>query len=79
MVFPDFDVGRTVNATAIAFTPDGSTLYIAADFSVYSTNSSADTSPDWDTTASDESLCSMAVSPDGLSVRPRRCSLNFHG
>lgn len=72
MAFPDFGLSRNVNATAIAFSPDGSTLYIAAGFRVYSTNSTADSIPDWFVTTSYDNLCDMSVSPDGLSVWRRR-------
>lgn len=70
MVFPDFDESRTHDASAIAFSPDGSILYIAANFRLYSANSNALSIPDWSTSASDDNLCDMSVSPDGLSVRP---------
>lgn len=69
LAFPDFEKDGANDATAIAFSPDGSTLYIATDdYKVYATSSSGDSSPEWSTTASDSNICDMAVSPDGLSV-----------
>lgn len=70
--FPDFEKNGANDATAIALSPDGLTLYIAVDDQkVYATRSDGYTSPDWWETVSDTDICDMAVSPDGLSVRFR--------
>ncbi|CAM9627459.1 unnamed protein product, partial [Ectocarpus sp. 12 AP-2014] len=75
-VFPDFDADRTLDASAIVFSPDGSTLYIATSTLLHSSSSDGKTSPDWNTELSDSRLCDMAISPDGLSVYVLGCGLD---
>ncbi|CAM9207243.1 unnamed protein product, partial [Ectocarpus fasciculatus] len=74
-VFPDFDVDRTIHASAIVFSPDGSTLYIATSTLLHSSSSDGETSPNWSTELADTELCDMAISPDGLSVYVLGCGL----
>lgn len=67
--FPDFERDGENDATAIAFSPDGSTLFIATDDEkVYATSSNGTSSPELLVSGLDNDLCDMVVSPDGLSV-----------
>lgn len=67
--FPDFEKDGANDATAIAFSPDGSRLYIATDDeAVYITSGHGHSGPEFFAGASDADLCDMAVSADGISV-----------
>ncbi|CAM9773342.1 unnamed protein product [Scytosiphon promiscuus] len=75
--FPDFEIGSAAHARAVAFSRDGSGLYIVTDEShVFATESSGSSSPDWSFSALDADLCDIAVSPDGLSVYVLGCASN---
>lgn len=72
MPLPGFEKGVGLLATAIAFSPDGSTLYIACvDQRVYATSSIGHRWPAWWEPVLDTDICDIAVSPDGLSVSLR--------
>lgn len=76
--FPGFEKDGDKDATAIAFSPDGSTLYIATDEQrVYAMGSNGGSSAEWWETVSDANICDMAVSPDGVSVSFSSCSASM--
>ncbi|CAN0287114.1 unnamed protein product, partial [Ectocarpus sp. 4 AP-2014] len=60
-----------LDGTALAFSPDGSMVYIATDDQevyAYGSAGDADIPPMWSTAAADNDLCDIVVSPSGLSV-----------
>lgn len=78
-VFPGFEKYGSNMADAMVFSPDGSMLYIASGDEVIATSSSGESSPAWFQDMSAGSLCDIAVSPDGVSVRFKviMCSNNI--
>lgn len=67
--YPTFELDATDGATAAAFSPDGSVLYIATTGEeVVATNSCGFEEPKWSTAVPDSDLCGMALSPEGMSV-----------
>ena len=67
------DLGRfnTIDGTALAFTPDGSVVYIASgdqEVRAYNSTGSNNIPAMWSTAAADNELCDMVVSPSGFSV-----------
>lgn len=70
MAYPSFDMSATNGATAVAFSPSASVLYIATTGeTVVATNSAGTEDPIWSTAVPDNDLCDIVLSPDGLSVR----------
>eukprot|EP00752_Nemacystus_decipiens_P011504 g10216.t1 len=64
-------------ALAAAFSPDGSFLYASTgngEQLVWATNSSGTDSATWSFAVPDNSLCDLAVSPDGLSIYVLGCT-----
>ncbi|CAM9110589.1 unnamed protein product, partial [Ectocarpus fasciculatus] len=60
---------------AVAFSPDGSTLYVSTtDEIVMAVNSDGTEDPTWQSAAPDGELCDIVVSPDGLSVYVLGCA-----
>ncbi|CAM9572666.1 unnamed protein product [Scytosiphon promiscuus] len=72
--FKGFESAGALDASSLAFSPDGSTLYIATNYTVHATDSDGDRDADWSEEVGDSNLCAMAVSPDGLSVYALGCS-----
>lgn len=73
-LYPYFEKGEGYVAKAIAFSPDGSTLYIATnDQKVHATSSYGYRSPYWSESVGVADLCDMTVSQDGLSVGVTPC------
>lgn len=71
------------DGTALAFSPDGSVIYIAtAAETVFSFDSEGDNSdpPLWSAAVADSELCDIVVSPSGLSVSPNasKIHLQYH-
>lgn len=66
----------------MAFSPDGSVIYIATHaetvFAMDSDGANTDP-PLWSAAAGDGNLCDIAVSPDGLSVRQNLPFPRFDG
>ncbi|CAM9632430.1 unnamed protein product [Ectocarpus sp. 6 AP-2014] len=66
-----------IDGTALAFSPDGSIVYIASDNQeVYAYVSAGDNNIPfmWSTAAADNDLCDIVVSPSGLSVYVLGCA-----
>lgn len=70
--YTTFGVDGTNDGTALAFSPDGSVIYIATVAEAVHALGSASATPDphsWSAAVGDSNLCDIVVSPDGLSVR----------
>eukprot|EP00903_Cladosiphon_okamuranus_P011441 g10779.t1 len=65
--FPDFGKDGSYDAKRVAFSPDGSTLYVASNDQLISTSSSGQSPITWFYSVS-TAVCDIAVSPDGQSV-----------
>ncbi|CAM9196214.1 unnamed protein product, partial [Ectocarpus sp. 8 AP-2014] len=66
-----------IDGTALAFSPDGSIVYIASDDQevyAYVSAGDNDTPSMWSTAAADNDLCDIVVSPSGLSVYVLGCA-----
>lgn len=73
--YNNFGINGTNDGIALAFSTDGSVVYIAtAAETVLAFGSTAEYNdpPIWSAAAGDSNLCDIVVSPDGLSVRLSR-------
>ncbi|CAM9806997.1 unnamed protein product, partial [Ectocarpus fasciculatus] len=72
----NFGIG-TLDGKALAFSPDGSVVYIASDDQLvraYTSTGVGIVAPRWSTAAADSELCDMVVSPSGFSVYVLGCA-----
>ncbi|CAN0003126.1 unnamed protein product [Pylaiella littoralis] len=79
--YPSFELNTTNGATAVAFSPVASVLYIATTGeAVVAINSDGTEYPSWSTAVPDSDLCGIVLSPDGLSVYVLGCTTStvFH-
>ena len=72
-MYPNFEVGGTYVAVAVAFSDDGATLYVVTSTTVFSiAEGGHSSSKNWDQVTTDGDLCDVAV--NGLSVRLCYCT-----
>lgn len=67
-MYPNFEMGGTYEAVAVAFSADGATLFVVTSTTVFSIQEGGDNSAlNWSRETIDTDLCDIAV--NGLSVR----------